>query len=427
MVAERREPTHNGRERAVLVGVERPGQQGTLDERLAELVELADTAGCDAVAEVRQNRDRPDPRTYVGKGKVDEVKAAVEEHEADVVIFDTDLSPAQARTLENALERNVVDRTQLILDIFARRAKTQLARWQVELAQLEYELPRFRHMWTHLSRIEGGVGVGGRGPGETQIEIDRRRARDRIARLKERLAEAERQKEVSSAARGELFTCALVGYTNVGKSTLMNALAGAGVRTENRLFATLDATTRRIDVDGEPLLLTDTVGFIRDLPHGLVASFHATLAEVRDADLLLHVIDITSPELEEHLAAVRGVLDEIGVQDKAMLRVFNKIDALPAELDAAAIADRYGGGVLVSARTGAGLDDLQHRLAQAARERFGQVTLRVPYADGRTTAYIEANAKVLDRQYVDDGVVFTALLSPEDAGRLAAFVVGGGG
>lgn len=410
------------RERAVLVGVDRPGQSGSLADRLAELELLADTAGCVAVATVSQARQRPDPKTYVGKGKMDEIKDTVDESAAEVVVFDQELTPAQARNLETALGRTVVDRTQLILDIFARRAKTRLAKWEVELAQLQYELPRFRRMWTHLSRQDGG-GVGTRGPGETQLEVDRRRARERIHILQQRLNEAERQKAVASRRREQVFSVALVGYTNVGKSTLMNALTDADLLVENRLFATLDATTRRLELDGAELVLTDTVGFIRDLPQNLVASFHATLAELTEADLLLHVCDLASQELGEQIAAVQAVLRSIGAEERPVLMVYNQADRLPPDVDAPRLAARHGDGVVVSALTGFGLDELRHRLVETLRGQHRRLTLEIPYEDGRTTAYLEANAKVLEREFSARGTRITALVSPADAGRLKDYVV----
>ena len=413
----------DGRERAILVGIDESNQNGPLDERLEELALLADTAGCDAVSTMTQARAKPDPKTCIGKGKVDELKDAIAEHEADVVILDRDLSPAQQRNLEAALERTVIDRTQLILDIFARRAKTHLARWEVELAQLQYELPRFRRRWTHLSRMEGGTAIGTRGPGETQLEVDRRRARERIHLLQERLRKAEQQKAVAAGQREQIFTVALVGYTNVGKSTLMKALSGADVLVENRLFATLDATTRRLELDGDPLLLTDTVGFIRDLPHTLVASFHATLAEVTQADLLLHVVDLSSPQLEDQMFAVDAVLEEIGASERPVLQVFNKADALAPDLDAESICERFGGGVIISAVTGQGVEELEQRLIAAIREEHREVVLQIPYVDGRTPAYLEEHAKVLDREYGEHGVRITALLTDADAGRLKEYVV----
>lgn len=409
------------RERAVLVGVELPGQHGSLDGRLQELELLADTAGCQTVARCSQARSRPDARLCIGKGKADEVKAAAELTSADVVIFDRELTPAQARNLEELCGRTVIDRTQLILDIFALRARTRIARWQVELAQLQYELPRYRHMWSHLSRIEGGVGM--RGPGETQLEVDRRRARERIRVLKHRLQEVERQNEVATGRRDEAFVVSLVGYTNVGKSTLMRALTDADVLVEDRLFATITTTTRRIEVHGHPLLLSDTVGFIRDLPHSLVASFHATLAEVLEADLLLHVVDLSSPELDEQIASVETVLTEIGADQRPRLLAYNKADLLPADSDRRRILERHGDGVVISAATGAGLDELRARLAVAARARHRRMVFRIPFADGRTAAYLEANATILERAFDADGVRLTALVSPEDAGRLARYAV----
>ncbi|MBI2302682.1 MAG: GTPase HflX [Armatimonadetes bacterium] len=418
-------PTTNPRERAVLVRVQAQLDGADLDLRLEELTLLADTAGCDAVASVTQNRERPDPKTYVGKGKLDEVKAAIEEHEAELVIFDHDLKPSQQRNLEQALGRTVIDRTQLILDIFARRARTRLACWEVELAQLQYELPRFRRMWTHLSRIEGGVGF--RGPGETQLEVDRRRARERIHMLQQRLRDAERQKEIASQGREGAFTVALVGYTNVGKSTLLNALTGADAFVEDRLFATLDATTRRMAVDGQEILLTDTVGFIRDLPHTLVASFHATLSEVLLADLLLHVADLSSPELGDQIASVRSVLTEIGAAEQPVLMVYNKVDRMDPETDVAAMVQRFeADGVVVSAHTGQGLEALRGRLLSGARERHRRVVLSIPFEDGKAAAYLEAHAKVLERSFDERGVRVTALLAPADLGRLREYVVAGG-
>jgi GTP-binding protein HflX len=412
-------PAENLRERAVLVGVERPGLHGTLAERLAELALLAETANCEVVATLTQNLKRPDSKTFIGKGKLDELVQLCEEHEADVVLFDTELAPAQARNIFHAINRNLLDRTQLILAIFARRASTRLARDQVELAQLQYELPRYRHMWSHLSRIEGGLGM--RGPGETQLEVDRRRARLRIHRIEERLKTSERQKSVAGAGRANVFTISLVGYTNVGKSTLMNALTGADVFVENRLFATLDATTRRLAVDGEELLLSDTVGFIRDLPHTLVASFHATLSEVLEADLLLHVVDIASPEIEEQIRSVRSVLEEIGAHDQPTLTVFNKVDALEPGTSASAVAERYGGGVLLSALSGWGVDELRVRLLAEARERHRAVTLDIPYQDGRAVAYVRAHGDVLAEEFGARGVRLRVRLPAEDVGRLANY------
>jgi GTP-binding protein HflX len=308
---------------------------------------------------------------------------------------------------------------------------------QVELAQLQYELPRFRHLWTHLSRIDGGVGarapIGVRGPGETQIEMDRRRARERIATLQRNLQDLERQKQVELRGRAGAFTVSLVGYTNVGKSTLMNALTEAGAWTEDRLFATLDATTRQLPLGAHTVLLTDTVGFIRDLPHHLVASFHATLEEVRQADLLLHVVDASHPERDAQMAAVEQVLAELGSADKPTLLVLNKVDALPppiplgsggerggAALDT--LARRYEGALLISAFTGFGLAELKDRITRFVEARQTEVALRLPVGEGRWLAFVEERGKVLEREYGPETVRLRVLLKPEDAGRVARFV-----
>ncbi|MFM8705303.1 MAG: GTPase HflX, partial [Planctomycetia bacterium] len=340
-------------ERAVLVGVlldppvdpERP---------LDELGGLAETAGAQVVAELTQRRDRPDQTTYLGSGKVTELAQLVAHHDADVVIFDNDLSPAQTRNLERELKTKVLDRSEVILDIFAARARTYEARLAVDLAQLEYSLPRLKRMWTHLSRLKMGIGM--RGPGEKQLEVDRRLVEKRIHDLKQELATIHGRREREVAARHEHLTVSLVGYTNAGKSTLLNRLTGADVLAEDKLFATLDTRTRRWKLPGwGPVLLSDTVGFIRDLPHRLIASFKATLEETRQADLLLHVADASSPLVDAQIAAVRGVLAELEVDDKAALLVLNKIDAVDDRAVRSGLVNRYPHAICVSARSGAGL------------------------------------------------------------------------
>lgn len=404
------------RERAVLVEMILPDTADHWEERLQELALLADTAGAEVVAQVVQRRERIHTAYFVGRGKAAEIAAVCAEKRADLVIFDHDLSPAQARNLETLTRTTVIDRTQLILDIFARRARTRQAKIQVELAQLQYELPRYRHLWTHLSRVEGGIGM--RGPGETQLEVDRRRARERIAHLQRLLQQFDRRKQLEIKGRQGLFTAALVGYTNVGKSTLMNALTAAETFTEDRLFATLDATTRILELDGQKILLTDTVGFIRDLPHHLVASFRATLEEVREADLLLHVVDISHPQVECRCAAVHQVLREIGCEHKPMLTVFNKCDLLPPGARPEALCRRYGGGVLVSAATGWGLKALKTRLQEAVEARQWEVELTLPAEEGKLLSYIEEKGRVLRREYGHDAIRLTVLLKPEDVQRV---------
>lgn len=313
-------------EKAILVAVCPAGvTMERTEENLAELAFLLDTAGGICLKKVIQRLDRPDTRTYIGSGKLQEVREYRQALDADLMVFDDELSPAQLRNLEKEMDCRVLDRTTLILDIFAKRARTSIAKTQVELAQLQYMLPRLTRLWTHLERQRGGIGM--RGPGETQIETDRRLIKERIAQLKVLLEKFDTQKTLQRKNRESLVRVALVGYTNVGKSTLMNLLAKSDVFAENKLFATLDTTVRKVVIDNLPFLLTDTVGFIRKLPHGLVESFKSTLDEVVEADLLIHVVDISHPDHEEQIAAVGRTLAEIGAADKPTILVFNKVDA----------------------------------------------------------------------------------------------------
>lgn len=317
-------------EKAVLIGiVTREQTEEKLEEYLNELEFLTYTAGGEVLKRFTQKMEAPNPKTFIGTGKMEDVRAFVEEHEVGAAIFDDELSPAQQKNIEKILHCKVLDRTGLILDIFAQRATTSYARTQVELAQYEYLLPRLAGMWTHLERQRGGIGM--RGPGETEIETDRRIVRDKISLLKKKLETIDRQMEVQRGNRGQLVRVALVGYTNVGKSTLMNVVSKSEVFAENKLFATLDTTVRKVVIRNLPFLLTDTVGFIRKLPTQLVESFKSTLDEVREADLLLHVVDISHPQFEDHIASVNQILAEIKSADKPILMVFNKIDAYEAE------------------------------------------------------------------------------------------------
>lgn len=317
-------------EKAVLIGLVTQYQsEEKAVEYLDELEFLAYTAGAEVIKRFIQKTDKPNPKTFIGTGKIEEVCQFVEENEVGTAIFDDELSPAQQKNIEKILKCKIIDRTNLILDIFAQRAQTSYARTQVELAQYEYLLPRLAGMWTHLERQRGGIGM--RGPGETEIETDRRIVRDRIALLKDKLKTIDRQMAVQRSNRGALVRVALVGYTNVGKSTLMNTISKSEVFAENKLFATLDTTVRKVVIGNLPFLLTDTVGFIRKLPTQLVESFKSTLDEVREADLLLHVVDISHPQFEDHINSVHQTLDEIGGRDKPMLMVFNKIDAYSPE------------------------------------------------------------------------------------------------
>lgn len=322
--------TAEKQETAVLVAVQPQGQRDAqAREYLDELEFLAETAGVKTLKKFTQKLEYPDPRTYIGKGKLEEVRLYVEEHKADTVIFDDELSPSQIRNVERELNCKILDRANLILDIFATRAQTAQAKAQVELAQTQYILPRLTRMWTHLSKHQGGVGT--RGPGEKEIETDRRLIRDRISLLKERLADIDKQNFTRRKNRDNILRVALVGYTNVGKSTIMNLLSKSEVLAENKLFATLDSTVRKVVLDNTPFLLSDTVGFIRKLPHMLVESFKSTLDEVREADLLLHVVDISHPNFEEQIKVVKDTLLEIKAEHKPVLMVMNKIDLYKAE------------------------------------------------------------------------------------------------
>ena len=314
-----------GPERAVLVGLssKRDGRD-KVHEYLDELAFLVETAGGKPVKRFTQSLDTPNPKTYVGSGKLDEISQYVEAAEIDLVVFDDELGPSQIRNLDKILECKILDRTNLILDIFAKRAQTAHAKVQVELAQHQYLLPRLTGMWTHLERQRGGIGL--RGPGETEIETDRRVIRDKISLLKKRLIQIDKQMATQRKNRGELIRVALVGYTNVGKSTIMNLLSKSTVFAENKLFATLDTTVRKVVVNNLPFLLSDTVGFIRKLPHGLVESFKSTLDEVRESDILVHVVDISHPEFEDQIRTVNETLSEIGAGDKPVIMVFNKVD-----------------------------------------------------------------------------------------------------
>ena len=383
---------------------------------LEELEGLAKTAGAVVVAGMTQRRERPDITTFLGKGKVDELQNLVEFHAADVVIFDNDLSPAQVRNLEQTLKVKVLDRTELILDIFATRAQTHEARLAVELAQLEYSLPRLKRMWTHLSRLKMGVGM--RGPGEKQLEVDRRLVEKRIHDLKLELKQVEKRKEQQVRSRRGTMTVSLVGYTNAGKSTLMNALTQADVLAEDKLFATLDTRTRRWTLPSwGPVLLSDTVGFIRDLPHRLIASFKATLEESRQADLLLHVADASNPAVYQQISAVYDVLEEIGIQEKDTLLVLNKIDnASQTQLDA--VLNRYPNAILTSAKSREGFEQLHQATSDALSRFFRDVDIEFDISNGKLLAYLAAKGEVLSTQYTEDSVRVHARLPQKYLGRI---------
>jgi GTP-binding protein HflX len=400
-------------------------QGADAEDELAEIEELARTAGVDPVGRVVQRRPRPARRTYVGKGKLEELKERYAAAEAESLLVDDELDPVQQRFLEDALATRVVDRTQLILDIFAQHAVTSEGKLQVELAQLEYNLPRMRGLWQHLERLGGGVGT--RGPGETQLESDRRQARRRIAVLSRRLKTLERQRSTRrrERRRTETPTIALAGYTNVGKSTLLNALTGAEVSVENRLFETLDPTTRGFEHDGRRYLVTDTVGFIRRLPHQLVEGFASTLEETLVADLVLHVADASAPEdrLDEMVRAVGDVLAEIGAAELPVQLVLNKVDRLD-EVGRRRLANRFPDAPQISARTGEGIEELKALLAEQFGGRWERVRLLLPYERGALLSELYAlGAPIEERRDTAEGVLVVARLPRRDLQRFAPYLV----
>jgi GTPase len=389
------------REAAILVGVILPEHE-THGDPLEELEGLATTAGSRVVGRLTQRRPAPDVTAYLGRGKVDELKQMVAALDADVVLFDNDLSPAQTRNLEEAAGVKVLDRSELILDIFASRAQTTQARLAVELAQLQYSLPRLKQMWSHLSRLKMGIGM--RGPGEKQLEVDRRLVEKRIADLRNELRTIEQRKEREVAARGDRMTVSLVGYTNAGKSTLLNRLTGSDVLTENRLFATLDTRTRRWQLPGwGPVLLSDTVGFIRSLPHHLIASFKATLEESRRADMLLHIADASNPAALDQISVVYDVLESLTVERKDTLLVLNKTDAAD-RAQCSALLTRYPHAIAVSAHTGQGLDQLAAAVSRALSNGFLDVDVETRIDNGRLLAMLSSHGEVLSKRYSDDRV-----------------------
>lgn len=417
-------------ERAILVGLILPGESngGTRYDPLAELAALASAAGAEVVGRVIQRRRTICPSTFIGTGKVGEVAAHAEEREADVVIFDNDLSPSQIREIEEVVGRKVLDRTELILDIFASRARTHAARLQVELAQLEYTAPRLRGMWTHLERIAGAGGgtaagavggIGTRGPGERQIEIDRRLVQKRVTQLRAQLEKIDRRKMREVRGRSDQFTISLVGYTNAGKSTLMRALTGADAYVADALFATLDTKTRRWELGGgRSALLSDTVGFIRNLPHHLVASFRATLEEAIHADLLIHVLDGSSHDAQGQASAVERVLEELGCRDTPTLMAINKVDAAGDDGALEVLAGRYPQAIHISARTGAGLDALRDAVIDRMQGRFVHVTIGADSANGRLFAYVRKHGHVLAEEYDGDRVRLELQLPPQEVPRV---------
>jgi GTP-binding protein HflX len=409
---------NNQLERAILVGVtSRGAQRWETDDHLEELALLADTAGAVVIDKMIQDRDRIDPAYFVGKGKAGIIADLANTSEADIIVFDDDLSPAQARNLERLSGKKILDRSGLILDIFARRAKTRQAKTQVELAQLNYLLPRLTRQWTHLSRQVGGIGT--RGPGETQLEVDRRLIRKRISHLQAELEKIKRQRKVQRLRRDILPKVALVGYTNAGKSTLMNALTSSDVFVEDRLFATLDATVRRLPLpEPSDVLLIDTVGFIRKLPHHLVASFMSTLEEAREASLLLHVVDISHPFMSEQIAVVKDVLNQLEIGDKKAIYVFNKIDQLKEHALIARLRSEYEPAVFVSAVRGQFLSSLREAIQRAIEGEIVVFDITVSQGESGLVSSIHEYAQILESQYDEFSVSLKVRATFENSQRI---------
>ena len=415
-------------ERALLVGVEWRTNAWPVERSLDELERLAGTAGAEVVGRLTQRLERPVPKSFIGSGKVQELKDLVLRLDVDVVIFDDDLTPAQQSHLEKTIGEptKIIDRTALILDIFGLHAKTREGRLQVQLAQLQYLLPRLRGMWSHLAKEQTRGGIGSRfGQGESQLEVDRRLIRNRISALRRELKELEKRREVQSKHRVEsdAFRVALAGYTNAGKSTLLNTLTGAGVLSEDKLYATLDPTTRSYVLPGgRSITITDTVGFIQKLPHGLVEAFKSTLSEVRGADLILKVVDVADEDRERHLEAVDRVLEEIGAGERPSLTVYNKADLLDAhELETLRV--RMPQAVFFSARTALGLEQLLDRLAAEAAATDRLISAEVPYREGSLMKVVREQGQVLSEEYLEDRMRIVAKVPERIAARLQRYAV----
>ena len=406
------------KERCVLVGIKHTGKdQWQTKDHLFELAQLAYTAGAEPVDQIIQDKSRLDTTYFIGKGKANELAQTMREKQCQMAIFDDDLSPAQVNNLETITEAKIIDRSGLILDIFAQHAQSRESRTQVELAQLNYLLPRLTRQWTHLSRQVGGIGT--KGPGETQLETDRRLIRTRISHLKADLNKIEKQRKTQRKKRSDVFLAALVGYTNVGKSTLMHALTGADVLIENQLFATLDATTRKFQLDsGIEILLSDTVGFIRKLPHHLVASFRSTLAEVRDADLIVHIVDVSSPSFTEHMATVEEVLKDLGANEKPVLIVFNKIDLIDNPALMRDISEKYDNSVIISASRGIQIGNFVDELTKFVEQHFAVDILRIDQKYYDLVNFLYEEGHVLATEYEDNKVIFKVKMDHRKMERL---------
>jgi GTP-binding protein HflX len=411
-------------ERAMLVSLNtKEFSKEVVEEHLAELEELADTAGAETVFKIIQSKSRMDSTYYIGKGKAEELAQLVELNEINIIIFDDDLSPVQVRNLENLFMKKVIDRSGLILDIFASRAKTKEAKTQVELAQLQYMLPRLTRAWTHLSKQYGGIGT--KGPGETQIETDRRIIRTRISHLKEKLNEIENHRITQSAGRKNSTRIAIAGYTNAGKSTLFNLLTSSDVFAEDKLFATLDSTTRNLDVhDTEKILISDTVGFIRKLPPQLVASFKSTLSEVREADIIFHVVDVSHPFYEDHIKVVDETLKEFGSKDKKVVKIFNKIDLIKDKTRIDFIRNSHKNSIMISAKRGMNISLLKSKLNEIIEDTFVEEKIILDLTASKKVSQIHSLAEVLKTEYDEDGIKVHYKTSKQNADKLKKIIYG---
>ncbi len=414
----------NGVEKAILVALNTKNiSKELVEEHLTELEELALTAGAETIIKITQDKYSVDSAYYIGKGKAEEISNLAESNDINLVIFDDDLSPVQLRNLENLINRKIIDRSGLILDIFASRAKSKEAKTQVELAQLQYLLPRLTRAWTHLSKQFGGIGT--KGPGETQIETDRRIIRTRIRHLKEKLNKIELQRETQSKGRKDLIRISLVGYTNAGKSTLFNLITKSGVLAEDKLFATLDSTTRSLDIGiNQKLLLSDTVGFIRKLPPNLIASFKSTLNEVKEADIILHVIDLSHSYFEDHINVVEQTLKDIGADKQSVLKIFNKIDVVNDKSRISYVRNKYKDSVIISAERGINITKFKEKLTHIIDETYVEEEVSLDLADSKTAAKIHTLAEVISTNYDESLIHITYKTNRENSNKIKKLVHG---
>lgn len=410
------------REDAILVGLAtREVSKEKVQEHLDELEMLADTAGANTIFKIMQDKSKPDSAFYIGKGKAEEIAELAELNKINLIIFDDDLTATQVRNLEKMFEKKIIDRSGLILDIFASHARTREAKVQVELAQLQYTLPRLTRAWTHLSKQYGGIGT--KGPGETQIETDRRIIRDRIAKLKDKLDKIESQQRTKSSGREDFIKASMVGYTNAGKSTLINLLTGAGVLAENKLFATLDSTTRSFEIEQDKkILISDTVGFIRKLPHHLVASFKSTLNVVRDADLILHVIDVSHPSFEDHIDVVDDTMKELGADKKTQIRIFNKVDLITDKTKMDYVLNKFDNAILISAQKGINITKLRDKLLKIYEENFIEHVVKIKNHHSKLVSQIHSLAEVVDVKYEDDVIIMKFRANKPTVNKISSLI-----